>query len=119
VIDDARRKRDDVTFRRLVAQRSTSINHEKAAATQEALALQRRALEQRSADMEQRKLARDAEHRARLDVELAAQRKAEARTHVQLGNMSLYRWLAVAELVLGADRPFCWQSSPLGLTATS
>ena len=77
LIDDARRRRDDVTFRRLAAQRDKNNKDQKDGATTVAKALQKRALEQREAEFEQRKRAREADKRASLDSDLAAQRKAE------------------------------------------
>jgi len=85
LIDDARRRRDDVTVRRLLSQRDLCQKHEKEGATDVARLLQKRTLEQRAANMAQRQQAKEDEKRARLDEALAAQRKAEATSFIHYG----------------------------------
>jgi len=78
LIADARQKRDETSLRRLLRQRDESKQHEKDAATPVALALQNLASARQGEWLEKRRQAKEAERQGRLDVEVAAQRKAEA-----------------------------------------
>ena len=78
LIHDARNRGDDVLLRRLLNQRSGCEKVAKDSATDVAKALQKRALEQQHATQQKRAAARQEETLARLDEELASQRKAKS-----------------------------------------
>ena len=78
LIQDARRRRDDVSLRRLLSQRAEANNHKSAAATEIAHVLQRRALQEHAENKVKREKAMEAERAARTDEELAKARRAEA-----------------------------------------
>lgn len=78
LINDARHRNDDVLLRRLFDQRSETKKHEVEAATDVARVLQKRAFAEQCASKEKRDKSRKEAMQAKLDTELAAQRKAEA-----------------------------------------
>jgi len=78
LIKEARIARDETTLRRLLQQRDKNRKDLKDASTPVALALHDTAAEKQKHWMEKRREAKDAAKKARLDVEVAAQRKAEA-----------------------------------------
>ena len=78
LIIEARETRDDVSLRRLLKQRGKSLKDREDAKTPVALALSVAAAETQQQWIEKRRQAKDAARQGRVDLEVAAQRKAEA-----------------------------------------
>ena len=112
LIDDARRRRDNVLLRRLLAERAKETKYKRSAATDVAQTLQKRALAEKAVAEQKRKHARREEQKAALSIELAAERKAEAMArHAELRVISLqqsYR-MRLEEVARGAARKK-WQA---------
>ena len=112
LIDDARRRGDNVLLRRLLGARNRISLHKSRAATDVAQTLQKRALAEKAIADQKREHARREEQKAALDTELAAERKAEAMArHAELRVISLqqsYR-MRLEEVARGAARKK-WQA---------
>ena len=91
MINEARRTNDDVTLRRLLRLRDGDAKEEKDGATAVAKALQKRALAKQAEDAAKREEARKEERRARADVHIAEQRKAEALARREEDRLNLFR----------------------------
>lgn len=70
LIDEARKKRDDVSLRRLLSQRDASKKAAHDGATPAALALQKSVLAQQDDYIKQRRAARETARQGRLDAEV-------------------------------------------------
>ena len=91
LINEARRTNDDVILRRLLRLRDGDAKEEKDGATAVAKALQKRALAKQAEDAAKREEARKEERRARADVHIAEQRKAEALARREEDRLNLFR----------------------------
>ena len=84
LIADARARRDDSSLRRLLRQRDGASKHERDKATDAAKVLQDKALKQLEEHSRRRAQAKKEDQAARLDLEMAAARKAEANERAEL-----------------------------------